>query len=1144
MADSVDKRIQDLQVSVKQFQLGVKDVVENGEKAKKTYADLLKEFKEITANAEKLVTASKNSFSQTKDTKQYLSFLTKVNTGLGNISSSYKQLERVEKKTLSKRQEIQKKWDDRRFKRTLARLKKEQADRITAEKKVQQRREAIQKQWDARKRSREISARKKRSRERIAEEKKTQKQLEAAAKRRDFRGGFSAQLSPRAIGGAIGSLTKYLGLYRLINAAVSVFNELTIGSAKQAIEFQKQLADLGAVAGVSSEQVSELGDNALEVAGKTKFTASQIVSLQKELSKLGFESRDVIQATEGIAFAAQALGSPLEATAETVGKVINQFGLLKTETSFVGDVLVTAINESALSFDSFGTAIQYVGPIARNLGLSFQQTAGAMAVLADNGFTASRIGTGLRGILTELAKTSVDAEQELKSLAEQNISLSEAVDLVGKRNAAQLITLLDNIEAIDESTNSYYQQGRALTSAAKQATSFSGQLELMNSAFRQFQITTATWVAESDILLNVLTQFGGVFFDAAASIRGFKIIEGLDFKTFTRSAKAAANGANAYAEAINILAETDEDVAANQEYLLAQVERSGNVFPNAGNVTNELAQKIRGLGEVIETASNQMQSTEAATEGTTRAQQGYGKAIDSFKAQAKRGEVSLDSLNTSHENLSSSINGLTDYQESLNDELESGVGLTKEQERELRNKITTVSAEIKQLKEYEDILINIIGLEKQRYNKEIQEAQKKTKDDLKEIVSLIKEQAKYVGDIKVEDVELIYDTELDILNGLFGSGEEIIAKAAERFGPEFAAELAKIFEDTTKNVQTFLGRESEELISLPTKDATAKFFETTAKSYAGAANEGLRKGAEEFDNTTFWEATVAGFKDLKAEEIIGPALDTVGEILSDFNDTALENAKAQADAELDIIEQRYKTEEDILKSQLNNQLITESQFRLKQKELQKAKIAEENAIDKKVFEAEKKRDRQNATTDYLQSLASIIPNLIVYDKEGNPVKLAAKAAISAALTTAAYGAELAAIGQKKFFPKKFAEGGMVNGPSHDQGGVPFSVQGQGGYEMEGGEYIVNKRATSMHRDLLERINKTGRLNPTVGRMKFAEGGLVSSPMNESVDYLKAIAEATTSTAIGVSKPVRAYVADKDLRTDSTERRIRDRNDRI
>jgi hypothetical protein len=84
----------------------------------------------------------------------------------------------------------------------------------------------------------------------------------------------------------------------------------------------------------------------------------------------------------------------------------------------------------------------------------------------------------------------------------------------------------------------------------------------------------------------------------------------------------------------------------------------------------------------------------------------------------------------------------------------------------------------------------------------------------------------------------------------------------------------------------------------------------------------------------------------------------------------------------------------------------------------------------------------------------------------------------------------------------------------------------------------------MHRDLLERINKTGRLNPTVGRMKFAEGGLVSSPMNESVDYLKAIAEATTSTAIQTSKPVRAFVSSSDLRTNETERRLRDRNDKV
>ena len=177
------------------------------------------------------------------------------------------------------------------------------------------------------------------------------------------------------------------------------------------------------------------------------------------------------------------------------------------------------------------------------------------------------------------------------------------------------------------------------------------------------------------------------------------------------------------------------------------------------------------------------------------------------------------------------------------------------------------------------------------------------------------------------------------------------------------------------------------------------------------------------------------------------------------------------------------------------------------------------------------------------SLASIIPNLIK-SGVGEPVELSIKSILSGVLATAAYGAELAAIGQRQFVPKRFAQGGIVNGPSHNQGGVPFTVQGRGGYEMEGGEFIVSKEATLRNYDLLKRINSSTRTKPSIGKTKFADGGLVNTPLTESVDYLKAIAEATTSTAIGVSRPVRSFVSDKDLRNNATERRIRDRNDRI
>ena len=290
-----------------------------------------------------------------------------------------------------------------------------------------------------------------------------------------------------------------------------------------------------------------------------------------------------------------------------------------------------------------------------------------------------------------------------------------------------------------------------------------------------------------------------------------------------------------------------------------------------------------------------------------------------------------------------------------------------------------------------------------------------------------------------------------------------------------------------------------------------------------------------------WEDFTDELKDTDWADIAIKAVDALGESLGAFNDTALENTKNRLDQELDAVSSRYDIESQILKSQLDNQLITESQFRAKQKELRKAQIAEENSLNKQIFDAEKKQDRNDAGLEGLEAAAQAY---IEAFKNYEPVTALIVGSIGAGIAATQAGAQIAAINQRKFFPKKFAEGGVVNGPSHDQGGVPFTVQGRGGYEMEGGEYIVNKRATSMHRDLLERINKTGRLNPTVGRMKFAEGGLVSSPMNESVDYLKAIAEATTSTAIQTSKPVRAFVTSSDLRTNETERRLRDRNDKV
>ena len=95
---------------------------------------------------------------------------------------------------------------------------------------------------------------------------------------------------------------------------------------------------------------------------------------------------------------------------------------------------------------------------------------------------------------------------------------------------------------------------------------------------------------------------------------------------------------------------------------------------------------------------------------------------------------------------------------------------------------------------------------------------------------------------------------------------------------------------------------------------------------------------------------------------------------------------------------------------------------------------------------------------------------------------------------------------------KYAEGGPVRGRSHAEGGVPFSVAGVGGYEMEGGEYVVNKRATARFFPILELINNStrhGGRNP----FYFTQGDIVRQAKVSTHIDLTELTEAVRSGAL-------------------------------
>lgn len=93
--------------------------------------------------------------------------------------------------------------------------------------------------------------------------------------------------------------------------------------------------------------------------------------------------------------------------------------------------------------------------------------------------------------------------------------------------------------------------------------------------------------------------------------------------------------------------------------------------------------------------------------------------------------------------------------------------------------------------------------------------------------------------------------------------------------------------------------------------------------------------------------------------------------------------------------------------------------------------------------------------------------------------------------------------------QKFAQGGILTGPSHAMGGIQTAFG-----ELEGGEYVVNKKSTQMYAGVISAINQIG------GGRKYADGGMVGM---ETVQQLNSLESKLQSPP-----PVKTYVVATDV----------------
>ena len=254
-------------------------------------------------------------------------------------------------------------------------------------------------------------------------------------------------------------------------------------AVKTFADFEQSMAKVQAISGAVGKDFQNLTDLAKQLGISTRFSATQVSDLMLNYSKLGFSADEIQKITGATLNLALATGEDLAQSAEVAGATLRGFGLDATEMTMVTDVMAKSFSSSALDLNKFQVAMSSVAPVARNAGVTLQETTSMLGVLANNGVEASTSGTALRNIFLELAKKGMSFEDAMAQINNSTNANATAMELFGKRGAAVASILARNQDAVaglnSELLNS---EGSAQAMAAIMDQTLEGSMMRLKSA--------------------------------------------------------------------------------------------------------------------------------------------------------------------------------------------------------------------------------------------------------------------------------------------------------------------------------------------------------------------------------------------------------------------------------------------------------------------------------------------------------------------------------------------------------------------------------------------------------------------------------------------------------------------------------------
>ena len=288
-------------------------------------------------------------------------------------------------------------------------------------------------------------------------------------------------------------------------------------------QFEQQLSRTGSIvtAGRSAQFTAiayeKLESAARQLGASSVFTAQQVAEAQQFLAQAGFNTGQILDATEATLNLAASASIDLGKAADIASNVLSQFGKDASELNEVVDILTATTSSANTNVSQLAEAFKFIGPTAAALNVDLTEVSAAVGLLGNSGIQGSLAGRALGTSLANLAAPTGRAKTEIErlgltffntrgefvGLAGVVEELERALDGVTDQQRVATLSNVFGAEALQEISTLYNEgsenirkyteeldkaTGIAQQVAEQRLDNLAGSVTKLNSAFQELQI--------------------------------------------------------------------------------------------------------------------------------------------------------------------------------------------------------------------------------------------------------------------------------------------------------------------------------------------------------------------------------------------------------------------------------------------------------------------------------------------------------------------------------------------------------------------------------------------------------------------------------------------------------------------------------